>query len=55
MSDSWSIATDDWTIADESVYVKNQEFVRVVTDNKDRILYAVKADGCFYFGAGVPQ
>ena len=36
-------------------YVENPEFVRVVTDNEDRILYAVKADGDFYFGAGVPQ
>ena len=54
-ADEWSTDTNDWAIYSESVDIENQEFVRVVTDNKDRILYAVKEDGCFYFGAGVPQ
>ena len=35
--------------------VDNPEFVHVVTDSEDRILYGVNADGNFYFGAGVPQ
>lgn len=55
LADSFTTDTTQWAIADEGVYVENPEFVRVVTDNEDRILYAVKADGGFYFGAGVPQ
>lgn len=35
-------------------YVDNPEWVRVVTDANDRILYGVKTDGKFYFGDGCP-
>ncbi|MDY4837260.1 MAG: metallophosphoesterase [Lachnospiraceae bacterium] len=35
-------------------YVDNPEWVRVVTDSEDKILYGVKADGKFYFGDGCP-
>lgn len=36
-------------------YVENPEWVRVVTDAEGRVLYGVKTDGEFYFGAGCPQ
>ena len=36
-------------------YTENPEFIRVVTDNEGKILYAVRTNGDFYFGAGVPQ
>lgn len=34
--------------------VENPEWVRVVTDSEDKILYGVKTDGKFYFGDGCP-
>lgn len=37
------------------VYVKNPEFVEVHSDAEDKVLYGVKANGDFYFGAGVPR
>jgi hypothetical protein len=54
-SDSWSIDTADWAIADEGVYVENPEFVYVKTDAEGKILWAIKIDGGIYYGAGVPQ
>lgn len=35
-------------------YVDNPEWVQVVTDSQDKILYGVKTDGKFYFGNGCP-
>ena len=35
-------------------YVDNPEWVRLVTDSNDRILYGVRTDGKFYFGDGCP-
>lgn len=35
-------------------YENNPEWVRVVTDNDGRVLYGVKIDGKFYFGADCP-
>ena len=35
-------------------YIENPEWVKVVTDSEDKILFGVKADGKFYFGAGCP-
>lgn len=35
-------------------YVQNRDFVEAHTDANDNVLYGVKADGDFYFGAGVP-
>lgn len=35
-------------------YAENLEWVKVVTDSNDNILYGVRADGKFYFGAGCP-
>ena len=55
MSDAWSTYTDDWSIADEGVYIENPEFIYVKTDDEDKILWAIKSDGGIYYGAGVPQ
>lgn len=55
MADEWSINTEDWAIANEGVYIENHEFVYVKTDAEDKILYGIKKDGDFYFGAGCPQ
>ena len=41
-------------IAELGVYVENPEWVKVVTDREDKILYGVKTDGGFYFGCGCP-
>lgn len=35
-------------------YVENPEFVYVKTDNRSKILWAIKTDGTIYYGAGVP-
>ena len=43
-----------WAVYDVGVYVDNPEFTRVYTDKDDRILWAIKADGSIYYGAGVP-
>ena len=36
-------------------YTENPEFAYVQTDNENKILYGVKTDGEFFFGAGCPQ
>ena len=36
-------------------YIDSSEFVRVETDSDKRILWAVRKNGDFYFGKGVPQ
>ena len=54
MADSWSINTSDWSLYSEDVLVNSPEWVRVVTDNQDKILYGIKTDGKFYFGDGCP-
>jgi hypothetical protein len=36
-------------------YTENPEYVYVQTDNEDKILFGVKTDGEFFFGAGCPQ
>lgn len=36
-------------------YTENPEYVYVKTDNEGKILYGVKIDGEFFFGAGCPQ
>ena len=55
ISDEWSTNTKDWAIAEERVYIENPEFVYIKTDNEDKILWAIKADGSIYYGAGIPQ
>jgi hypothetical protein len=34
--------------------IENPEWVKVVTDSENKILYGVKTDGKFYFGGGCP-
>ena len=44
-----------WGIIGENVYINNQEWLKVVTTSNNKILYGIKADGDFFFGAGVPS
>ena len=39
----------------EISYIDNPEFAFVKMDNESRVLYGVKQDGEFFFGAGCPQ
>lgn len=55
IADKFTTDTTQWAIADESVYVENPEFIYVKTDAEGKILWAIKADGSIYYGAGVPQ
>ena len=55
MADEWNTNTENWAIDDEDVYIDNLEFIYVKTDAEDRIIWAIKADGSIYWGAGVPQ
>ena len=41
--------------ADGVSQIENIEFAEVHTDADDKVLYGVKQDGDFYFGAGVPS
>ena len=36
-------------------YEDNPEFVRVYTDNEDKVLWGIKTDGDIFFGYGVPS
>ena len=44
----------DGKISQLGQYINNPRWVKVVTDNDDKILYGVKSDGKFYFGNGCP-
>lgn len=44
----------DEKIADLGQYTDSPEWLRVITDAEGKILYGVKTDGKFYFGAGCP-
>lgn len=52
---SFTTDTSKWAIDDAGLYIDNPEYIRTVLDSQDRILYAIKADGSFVFGAGVPK
>ena len=54
MSTSWSANISDWAICSDEILIENPEFIKVYTDKNDRILWAIKADGTVFFGAGVP-
>ena len=45
----------DSEYAENVHFVENSEFSEVHTDAKDKIMYGVKQDGDFYFGAGIPS
>ena len=45
----------DAEYADGVSQIENPEFTEVHTDADDKILYGVKQDGDFYFGAGIPS
>ena len=55
ISNEFTTDTTQWSIADESVYVENPEFVYVKTDIDNKILWAIKTDGDIYYGEGCPQ
>lgn len=44
----------DGKISQLGQYVDNPEWIKVVTDSDDKILYGVKTDGKFYFGGDCP-
>lgn len=35
--------------------INNPVWIKIVTDSENKILYGIKSDGQFYFGAGVPE
>ena len=53
-TNEWSTNTENWSFCGNDVYVDNPEFIKVVLDNEGKILWAIKADGSVYYGAGVP-
>ena len=52
---TWSTNTSDWALYSEDILVENSEYIHVKTDSEGKILWAIKADGSIYWGAGVPQ
>ena len=54
-SKEWSTDTSKWSIVPNNVVQDNPEYVEVHIDGTDKILYGVKNDGDFYFGAGIPS
>lgn len=54
-SEAGLLSADDKTVLDAlGRFVESSEWVRVVTDSEDKILYGIKRDGDFYFG-GIPS
>ena len=54
IADEFTTDVTKWAIDDAGVYIENPEFIEVKIDNDNRIIWAIKADGTIYFGAGVP-
>lgn len=54
-SKDWDNDTSKWSIVPNNVVQDNPEFVEVHLDGSEHVLYGVRADGDFYFGAGVPS
>ena len=48
-----SLIDEDY--AENVGYTESSDFIKVVTDNSDQILYGVRTNGDFVFGAGVPE
>jgi hypothetical protein len=55
LADSFTTDTTQWAVDDAGVYIDNPEFITVKLDKKGKLLWAIKADGSIYYGAGVPQ
>ena len=53
MADEFTTDTTQWAIAEEGVYVENPEFVRVILDNENKILEAIRANGTKLLPSGV--
>ena len=54
-SKEWNTDTSKWSIVPNNIVQDNPEYVEVHIDGSEKILYGVRADGDFYFGAGVPS
>jgi hypothetical protein len=54
-SKDWDNDTSKWSIVPNNIVQDNPEFVEVHLDGSEKVLYGVRADGDFYFGAGVPS
>lgn len=54
MSNEWNINTEEWAFCSNNVYIENSEFLKVETDRNGIILWGIKTDNSFYFGAGCP-
>lgn len=55
LADSFTTDTTKWAIDNAGVYVENPEFIGVITDKNDKILFAIEKDGNVIFGCGVPK
>lgn len=55
MAQNFTTDATQWSIAEEGVYVESPEFVYVKTDKDNKILWGIKIDGEFLFGAGCPK
>ena len=54
-SKDWDTDTSKWSIVPNNVVQDNPEYVEVHLDGSEKVLYGVRTDGDFYFGAGVPS
>lgn len=55
IADEFTTDVTKWEICDGGIYIQNPEFIKVVTDKQNKILWAIKKDGTIYYGVGVPQ
>ena len=55
INNSFTTDTTFWAVIGDGVYVDNPEFVYIKKDGNGNILFGIKYDGNFYFGAGCPQ
>ena len=54
-NEGWKVFASDAAYVNSFMFfTENPEWVYVVCDKEDKILFGVKQDGEFYFGAGVP-
>lgn len=51
---SFTIDTTQWAIDDVGVYIDNPEWMKVITDNDDRVIGGIKSDGSIEWTKGIP-
>ena len=54
ITDEFSSNVEDWATCSEQVTIFNLDFIYVETTVDNKILWGIKTDGNFYFGAGCP-